>query len=102
MPLHNLTYANTLKIFNQNNPNLCNTFPDFEKIIKAYGLRYFSIKTNQDIHPTLQDFLNTDGPCVCEVFTDPNECHEPKVMAKLGADGKFIPGELKDIQWANS
>lgn len=78
------------------------TFPDFEKIIKAYGLRYFSIKTNQDIHPTLQDFLNTDGPCVCEVFTDPNECHEPKVMAKLGADGKFIPGELKDIQWANS
>ncbi len=75
------------------------TFPNFEKIIKAYELPYFSIKTNKDIHPTLDEFLNMEGPCVCEVFTDPEECHEPKVMAKLGPDGKFIPGELKHIQW---
>lgn len=75
------------------------TFPNFEKIIKAYEIPYFSIKTNKEIHPTLDEFLNMEGPCVCEVFTDPEECHEPKVMAKLGSDGKFIPGELKNIQW---
>jgi acetolactate synthase-1/2/3 large subunit len=75
------------------------SFPNYEKLIKAYDLPYFSIKTNQSIHPTLEEFLAYDGPCVCEVFTDPEEFHEPKVVAKLGEDGKFIPGELKNIKW---
>lgn len=78
------------------------SFPNFERVIKAYDLPYYSIKTNNDIHPTLSDFLSQDGPCVLEVFTDPNEYHEPKVVAKLGADGKFIPGDLKSIQWIES
>jgi acetolactate synthase-1/2/3 large subunit len=75
------------------------SFPKFEKIIKAYELPYYSIKTNQDIHPTLEEFLSQTGPAVLEVFTDPEEFHEPKVVATLDAEGKFIPGELKDIQW---
>jgi acetolactate synthase-1/2/3 large subunit len=75
------------------------SFPNFEKLIKAYDLAYSSIKTNADIQPTLDQFLSQEGPCVLEVFTDPNEFHEPKVVAKLGEDGKFIPGELKNIQW---
>jgi acetolactate synthase-1/2/3 large subunit len=75
------------------------SFPNYEKLIKAYDLPYFSIKNNGDIHPTLEEFLSYEGPCVCEVFTDPEEFHEPKVVAKLGEDGKFIPGELKNIQW---
>jgi acetolactate synthase-1/2/3 large subunit len=75
------------------------SFPNFEKVIKAYGLPYCAIRNNKDIQPTLSDFLSQDGPCVCEVFTDSNETHEPKVMARLGDDGKFIPGELKDIRW---
>ncbi len=75
------------------------SFPNFEKLIKAYDIPYYSIKTNKDIHPTLENFLAQEGPCICEVFTDPDEFHEPKVVAKLGADGKFIPGELKNIQW---
>ena len=75
------------------------SFPDFEKIIKAYDIPYYSIKTNNEIQPTLNEFLKQTGPAICEVFTDPDECHEPKVVAKLGEDGKFIPGELKNIQW---
>jgi acetolactate synthase-1/2/3 large subunit len=75
------------------------SFPNFKKIIKAYGLPYFSISKNKKIQPTLDRFLNSDGPCVLEVFTDPEEFHEPKVVAKLDADGKFMPGELKDIKW---
>ena len=77
------------------------SFPNFEKVIKAYDLPYYSIKNNQNIHPTLSEFLTHEGPAVLEVFTDPEEFHEPKVIAKLGEDGKFIPGELKNIQWVN-
>ena len=75
------------------------SFPNYEKVIKAYDLPYFSIKNNNNIYPTLTEFLSQDGPCVLEIFTDPDEFHEPKVIAKLDAEGKFIPGELKDIQW---
>lgn len=75
------------------------SFPNFEKVIKAYDLPYYSIKNNKDIQPTLNEFLNQEGPCVCEVFTDPEEYHEPKVMAKLDINGKFIPGKLEDIRW---
>ncbi len=75
------------------------SFPNFEKVIKAYELPYMSITSNANIQPTLDAFLSQDGPCVLEVFTDPNEFHEPKVVAKLDENGKFIPGDLKNIQW---
>lgn len=78
------------------------TFPEFKKVFEAYNLSYFSIKNHNEIDTTLNEFFNTDGPCVCEIFTDPNEYHEPKVVAKLNSDGKFIPGKLKDIQWINN
>lgn len=75
------------------------SFPNYEKVIKAYDLPYYSIRDNNSIHPTLCEFLSQEGPCVLEVFTDPDEFHEPKVVAKLDAEGKFIPGELNNIQW---
>ena len=78
------------------------SFPNFKKLIKAYDLPYYSIKTNSEIVSTLENFLSQEGPCVLEVFTDPNEFHEPKVIATLGPDGKFIPGELKNIKWLES
>jgi acetolactate synthase-1/2/3 large subunit len=75
------------------------SFPNYEKLIKAYDLPYFSIKDNNSINPTLEEFLSYEGPAVLEVFTDPEEFHEPKVIAKLDKEGKFIPGELNNIQW---
>jgi acetolactate synthase-1/2/3 large subunit len=78
------------------------SFPKFEKIISAYELPYYSIKNNSEIESVLSKFLKQTGPCVCEVFTDPEEYHEPKVVAKLNSDGKFIPGCLENIQWIDS
>jgi acetolactate synthase-1/2/3 large subunit len=75
------------------------SFPNYEKVIKAYDLPYYSIKDNNSIQPTLTEFLSQEGPCVLEIFTDPDEFHEPKVVAKLDAEGKFIPGQLSNIQW---
>lgn len=75
------------------------SMPSFKKLMEAYDLPYCCIRKNEEIKTVLAEFLAKDGPCVCEVFADPREAHEPKVLAKLGADGKFIPGELKNIQW---
>jgi len=75
------------------------TFPEFKKIIEAYDLPYFSIKSHSELDNTLSEFFNMEGPAVIEVFTDPEEVHEPKVMASLDENGKFIPGLLENIQW---
>ena len=75
------------------------SFPNFEKIIKAYDLPYFSIKTHDDIDLVLEKFLQEEGPSVLEVFTDSEEYHEPKVIASLDKNGNFVPGELHNIKW---
>lgn len=75
------------------------SFPNFKKLINAYDIPYCCIKNNEEIDIVLEKFLKQEGPSVCEVFTCPNEYHEPKVVAKLDANGKFIPGKLKDIRW---
>lgn len=77
------------------------SFPNFKRIIEAYDLPYHKIEKNDEIDNVLDEFLSYEGPCVLEVFTDPNEFHEPKVMAKIGSDGKFIPGNLEEINWVN-
>lgn len=77
------------------------SFPNFEKIIKAYELPYFSIKTNKEIVENFDKFINCDGPCVLEVFTDPNEFHEPKVTGKVESNGKYVQDELKNIKWVD-
>ena len=76
------------------------SFPSYEKIADVYGLPYFKINNNQEIDKVLPEFLNSDGPCICEVMVDPNEVHEPKVMAKFDENGNFIPGLLENIKWS--
>jgi acetolactate synthase-1/2/3 large subunit len=75
------------------------SFPNFKKLINAYDLKYMSIENHSSMKDILKEFLSLEGPAVLEVFTDPEEFHEPKVVAKLGSDGKFIPGNLQDIKW---
>jgi acetolactate synthase-1/2/3 large subunit len=75
------------------------SFPNFEKIAAAYELDYQQIKSHKDIDKELEAFLSKKGPVIIEVFTDPEEFHEPKVVASLGPDGKFIPGSLENIKW---
>ena len=78
------------------------SFPNMEKIADAYGLKYFQIKNNKEIDFTLDQVMGyTVGPVMCEIFTDPLERHEPKVMAKLKEDGTFEPGNLTDIRAQN-
>lgn len=76
------------------------SFPDFKKIADAYSIPYFEINTNNEIDEVLKNFFNFNGPCICQVFTNPDEIFEPKVVAKMDENGKFIPGRLSEAQWS--
>lgn len=82
-------------------PNSGVSFPNFKKIFDAYNIKYYSITDKQDLDSTLDMFINDPNQCVCEVFTDPDETHEPKVFTELDKDGKFIPGKLHNIRWSH-
>jgi hypothetical protein len=42
--------------------------------------------------------FENDNLQIVEIFTDPNELHEPKVVAKgIDNNGKIIPGELTNM-----
>ena len=74
------------------------TIPSFAKVAAAFGIRYDSIKHNNQIESVLNDMMKVEGPCIIEVFTHPKERHEPKVTHKgVGSDGKIIPGTLTDM-----
>lgn len=73
------------------------SFPSLKKIAKAYGIPYFSIKSNKQI-PKLSDILKYKGPIICELFTHPFEQHEPKVISKgIDSEGQIIPGNLTNM-----
>jgi acetolactate synthase-1/2/3 large subunit len=72
--------------------------PNFQKISDAFGIRYFSIKNNNEIDDQMQEIMDYKGPCIVELFTHPREKHEPKVVAKgIDKNGKIIPGSLTDM-----
>jgi acetolactate synthase I/II/III large subunit len=75
------------------------SFPNWRKLIDAYDLPYYNIKNHSEIGEVLSTIFSLEGPVVVEVETDPNEAHEPKVMAQLDKDNNFIPGELHNIKW---
>jgi acetolactate synthase-1/2/3 large subunit len=75
------------------------SFPNFEKLALAYDLPYMAIKSPDQIDSVLEQLSTKKGPIIVEIFTDPEEYHEPKVMATLKPNGQFIPGQLNNIQW---
>ena len=75
------------------------TIPSYKKIAKAFGIPYLEMRKNDDIKKQLSELMSSTGPCILEVFTHPNEKHEPKVMHKgIDSDGKIIPGSLTDMK----
>lgn len=91
------TFCNGLLSVSDSSSGL--TLPNYKAIAAAYRIPYKAIRNKSKLENQIQEAINLPGPQLIEVFTDPNEYHEPKVMASIGPDGKFIPGELQNIQW---
>ncbi|MDR1974815.1 MAG: hypothetical protein LBQ31_09135 [Bacteroidales bacterium] len=72
------------------------SFPDAEKIAKAYGVPFMRVKTIQDID-ALQKFIEKDGPAFCEIIIDPSQNFEPKLSSKVLPDGRIVSPEIDDM-----
>lgn len=72
------------------------SFPDMVKIGEAYGLRSCRIE-GLDFAATLEDFLASDGPAICEVMLDPDQQFEPKLSSRQLPDGRMVSSPLEDL-----
>lgn len=73
------------------------SFPNFEKIAKAYGLKYFLIRNGKELKSKLNQILACKEPLICEVLLDKNQEFEPKASSKLYKDGTMRSAPLYDL-----
>lgn len=73
------------------------SFPEFEKIAKAFGYRYFGAHSNAEMKAVVDEVLQLDGPVFCEIFTDMQQVWEPKSSTKRLADGTLVSPPLEDL-----
>jgi acetolactate synthase-1/2/3 large subunit len=73
------------------------TFPDTLKLAAAYGLPTACIRNEAELDAGLCTALRSDGPCVCEVMTLPEEPREPRVSSFQRADGSMASRPLEDM-----
>jgi acetolactate synthase-1/2/3 large subunit len=71
------------------------TFPDFQKLGEAFGLKSISLKKERWVEG-LKIFLNSPGPSLCNTFLDLNQEFEPRLKSKM-VDGVISTPELDDM-----
>lgn len=72
-------------------------FPDFKKLADAFDLEYFSLHNNDSFDVNLNEALNSQGPCLCEVILDPTQNFAPKSSSKVLPDGRITSPSLDDM-----
>jgi len=57
------------------------SFPNFEKLITGWGIRYEKIKSKEDLYK-IDDVLNCEGPIFCELMINPEQKMLPRWSAR--------------------
>ncbi|MBQ7976544.1 MAG: thiamine pyrophosphate-binding protein, partial [Clostridia bacterium] len=73
------------------------SFPEFKKIADAFGYRYYSASTNEEMRIVVDEVLGAEGSIFCEIFTDTEQVWEPKSSTKRLEDGTLISPPLEDL-----
>jgi len=73
------------------------SFPDTEKIAKAYGIEYFKVSEGKKLDETLGKVLKHKGPVLCEVICLRDQEIVPTVSSYKKEDGTIVSKPLEDM-----
>jgi acetolactate synthase-1/2/3 large subunit len=73
------------------------SFPDAEKIAKAYGIKFARVSDNGQLDHILDDALNYNGPVICEIMTPREQLIIPTVASEKKDDGTMVSKPLEDM-----
>lgn len=72
-------------------------FPSMKKVAELYGIKYLSIKTNEELNEKIDELIDYTGPMICEVFTGKEQLLIPRVASKKQDDGKIVSMPYDDM-----
>ena len=73
------------------------SFPEFEKIAKAFGYPYYKACNNLQLEEVVSKVLKEPSYAFCEIFTDTEQVWEPKSSAKRLENGTLVSPPLEDL-----
>jgi len=73
------------------------SFPDAEKIAKAYGIKFVRVSDNGQLDNILDDILNYNGPVICEIMTPKKQLIIPTVASEKKDNGTMVSKPLEDM-----
>ena len=73
------------------------TIPNMLKLAAVYGLGVERIANPAELKPGIQRVMDTPGPVLCEVMTDPFEKLGPKAFSEKRPDGTIVSRPLEDL-----
>lgn len=73
------------------------SFPDMQKIAKAYGIPSDRAVTHKGLKKKIQVALSARGPYILELMMDPWQPLVPKVSSYVQEDGKLISKPMEDM-----
>jgi len=73
------------------------SFPDMEKISRAYDIGYVKISGLSELDEKLKTIASSQGPLLCEVMTPPDQLLIPRVASRKLDDGTMISMPYDDM-----
>ncbi|GAH84490.1 unnamed protein product, partial [marine sediment metagenome] len=73
------------------------SFPSTEKIVKAYGLKYFRISKSKELEKDLEEILNYPKAAICEVMCLRDQEIVPSVSSFTKENGMMVSKPLEDM-----
>jgi acetolactate synthase-1/2/3 large subunit len=71
--------------------------PKFNKLMPAFGYKYYDLKSWDNFNQVIDYFINESGPACLEVFMDPEQDFIPKVKGVIKEDGSIFPPPIEEM-----
>ena len=73
------------------------SFPNFEKIAKAFSIDYLKVKNSKNSSKAIKILKKSKKPIICEIMTDENQASLFKQGYKEVSKGIFEPQPLSEM-----
>jgi acetolactate synthase I/II/III large subunit len=73
------------------------TLPDVARVAAAYGIHSVRLDDPAALRRQISEVLQSPGPAVCDVVTDPEETTQPRVSSAIRTDGSMVSRPLEDL-----
>jgi acetolactate synthase-1/2/3 large subunit len=73
------------------------SLPDLDLIAKAYKIPYIHCHNRKELHNSLKQMLETEGPVICGIDSQPDQVIIPGVPSKKLPDGRMVSRPLHEM-----